>query len=312
MGNVIELKGVTKRFGEHIILDNLNFEIDEGSILGLIGRSGCGKTTLLNLIIGYLKPSKGSVHYKGTNIDNLGNKLGKNLGFACQEGSFYKKLSVMENLSYFGKLYGLSNKDIKERTNILLNGFNLDDALNTLGSDLSIGMQKRLDIACALIHDPDVLILDEPTANLDPILRKTTLDLIKKINDSGTTVIISSHVLGDISALCHKVLVLDNKRVVAFDTPKNLELKCSSSNVIKLESELMNYSDIVNILLNKGLITNYQVHGAAVLLFTNDTKNTLKQINHHYSKAKDSLIDINITMPSLDSIFEIISGEMKQ
>ncbi len=309
---LIEVKGVTKRFGEHIILDNLNFEIEEGSILGLIGRSGCGKTTLLNLIIGYLKPNKGSINYKGINISKLGNKLGKNLGFACQEGSFYKKLSVIENLSYFGKLYGLSSKDINERTNILLNGFSLDDALHTLGSDLSIGMQKRLDIACALIHDPDVLILDEPTANLDPILRKTTLDLIKKINDSGTTIIISSHVLGDISALCHKVLVLDNKRVVAFDTPKNLELKCSASNVIKLESELMNYSEIVNILLNKGLITNYHVNGTAVLLFTNDTKSALKQINHHYSKAKDSLIDINITMPSLDSIFEIISGEMKQ
>lgn len=311
MGSIIEVKGLTKRFGENIILDNINFDIEEGSVFGLIGRSGCGKTTLLNMLVGFLKPNKGNILFRGKEISKLGNKLGINVGLACQGGSFYNELSVHENLAYFGRLYGLEGKDIKERTGILLNTFGLMDALNTLGQNLSIGMQKRLDIACSLIHDPEVLILDEPTANLDPVLRKNILDLIKKINESGTTVIISSHILDDISTLCNKVLVIDNKRIIGLDSPHNLELKLSKSDVIKLESELCAYDGVVAALLSNGAIDNYQLDGASLLLFTKDTKNALKHINSYYSKEGDQLVQINIVKPSLGHIFDVVVDNEK-
>ena len=304
MRNIIEVRGLTKRFGEHIILDNLNFDIEEGSVFGLIGKSGCGKTTLLNLIIGFLKPNKGAIHYSGKNITTLGNELGKNIGFACQEGSFYKKLTIAENLNYFGRLYGLEKNEINERIKILLETFGLQDASDTFGHNLSIGMQKRLDIACSLIHDPEVLILDEPTANLDPTLRKNILELIKKINESGTTVIISSHILDDISTLCDKVLVINDKRIIALDSPENLELNLAERDIIKIESEQKRYDGIISLLVNKGLIDNYQVDEPYLLLFTKDTKNTLKQINSHFSNGEDHLLQINIIKPSLGKIFE--------
>lgn len=307
MGDIIEVRNLTKRFGENIILDNLSFSIEEGSIFGLIGRSGCGKTTLLNLLVDFLKPNKGSIHFRGKEISKLGNKLGENVGLACQEGSFYHELTVSENLSYFGRLYGLEGKEIKERSKILLETFGLTDAMNTFGTNLSVGMQKRLDIACSLIHDPEVLILDEPTANLDPALRKNILDLIKKINESGTTVIISSHILDDISTLCSKVLVIDNKRIIGLDSPQNLELKLSKSDIIKLESELCSYDGVIAALSAKNIIDNYQLDGASLLLFTKDTKNALKHISQYYSAGEDQLLQINIIKPSLGNIFEVMS-----
>ncbi len=304
MADIIEVNNLTKRFGEHIILDNLNFRIERSSIFGLIGKSGCGKTTLLNMLIGYTKPNKGFINYHGKNVEKIGTALGRIVGFASQEGSFYKKLTVAENLRYFGRLYGYPKNTINGRIKILLETFGLQDAEHTLGQNLSIGMQKRLDIACALIHDPDILILDEPTANLDPALRKNILELIKKINESGTTIIISSHILDDINTLCDKVLVIDNKRIVGFGTPRELEMQLSKNDVIKIESELKNYDILVGSLLSKNLIDNYEVEGDVLCLHTKNTKNTLKHVTNYFGRGGDSLVNIEITKPSLGGIFE--------
>lgn len=304
MQRIIGVRNLTKRFGDNIVLDDINFDIEDGSIFGLIGKSGCGKTTLLNILVGFLKPNKGNIYYRDTELRKLGSVMRKTFGFAAQDSSFYRKLTVVENLNYFGKLYGLSSKEIKERTKTLLDTFDLTEAANTFGENLSIGMQKRLDIACALIHKPAVLILDEPTANLDPLLRKNILDLIKKINESWTTVIISSHILEDISALCHNVIVIDNKRIVAMDSPKNLEKKFSGQKVIRLESELKDYTKLISTLSRYGLLSNYKLNGDSLMLQANDIKNTLKCINYHFSNGKDSLVSINIAKPSLDLFFE--------
>jgi len=304
MANIIEVNALTKRFGENIVLDNINFSIEKGSIFGLIGKSGCGKTTLLNLLIGYTRPNRGSISYNGKNVEKIGTALGRITGFASQEGSFYKKLTVAENLRYFGRLYGYPSNIIKERMEILLGSFGLQDAEHTLGQNLSIGMQKRLDIACALIHDPDILILDEPTANLDPALRKNILELIKKINESGTTIIISSHILDDINTLCNKVLVIENKRIIAFGTPRDLEMQLSQKDIIKIESELKKYDYLISSLVSKNLIDNYEVNEGVLSLHTKNTKNALKHITNYFGKGGDGLVNIDIVKPSLGNIFE--------
>ena len=308
MQKILEVKGLSKKYGAHLVLDNISFDVEEGSILGIIGRSGCGKTTLLNTLVGFIKPDGGNFFYKGNNVTKSNEDLKRNIGFAVQESSIYGKLNVAENISYFGRIAGLPNSAIKERTEILLNTFGLTDARHLLGEKLSVGMQKRLDIACSLIHDPEILLLDEPTANLDPVMRKNTIELIKKINESGTTVIISSHLLGDIRALCDKVLIIDNKKAFAFDSPENLEQNFSSHKLIKIESELRDYTNLVSNLYNAGLIKKHQTNENSLWVFTKDVKSTLKSINHFYSNSKDSLLDIDIVSPSLDTIFENIKS----
>ena len=306
MQKVLEVIGLSKKYKDHVVLDNISFDLEEGSILGIIGKSGCGKTTLLNTLVGFLKPESGKINYKGRELKNSFSDIKKNIGFAVQEGSFYKKLNVTENLHYFGRLYGLSAKEIKQRTEMLLNTFGLTEASHVLGENLSVGMQKRLDIACALIHDPEILVLDEPTANLDPVLRKNIIDLIKHINDCGTTVIISSHILEDIRNLCDKVLIINNKKKVAFDTPQNLEQNLSNHKMIKIESELKDYTKLLSLLNNYQVIKKHQLSDNSLMLFTKDVKSTLKLINHYYSQNQDNLLSIDIKKPSLDNVFETI------
>lgn len=308
MQKIIEVRGLSKSFDENHVLADVSFDIEEGSVIGLIGKSGSGKTTLLNMIVGFLKPTRGNVYYKGKDIAKINFDLKRNMGFAVQEGSFYKKLSVAENLDYFGRLYGLGKDEVKERIKILLDTFTLNDAAHVLGANLSIGMQKRLDIACGLIHDPEILLLDEPTANLDPMLRKNIQWLIKKVNESGTTVVLSSHMLEDVSAVCNKVLMINNKKVLAFDSPENLEFHFTGYNTIKLESELRDYGNLISVLSSKGMIKNYKTQNNALMLFTKDIKTALKYINQHYSKSNDNLVNIDISKPSLDSIFENVTN----
>jgi ABC-2 type transport system ATP-binding protein len=308
MESIIEVSSLSKRFGEKIVLDNISFSIEKGAVFGIIGKSGCGKTTLLNMLIGFLQPNLGEIKIEGKTYSKHSMHLREKIGFAAQEASFYKKLSVQENIKYFGRLHGLNKEEINRRTEILLKEFGLVDAVNVMGGQLSIGMQKRLDIACALINDPEVLILDEPTANLDPMLRKNILDLIKKINLDGTTIIISSHLLDDIKTLCDNVLVIKDKRIAAIDNPENIENQYST-NMVKILSEKQSYDNLISNLMNANLITNHDFSEQGhLIVHTKDIKNTLKTINQYFSSAKDSLVNIEVINPSMEDAFENLTN----
>ena len=201
MPPIIQLKNVKKNFGKRIILDGINLEINDKEIFGIIGMSGSGKSTILKLLIGYHEPEQGNIFfysykdkkYKSAIKDII--ELRKTFGYAAQNPSFYPKLTVEENLYHFGSLYKLPKKIIKENANDLLEISELSDARKKLAQTLSGGMEKRLSVACSLIHQPKVLVLDEPTADLDPIRRRETWELIKGLHGLGTTIVIASHFL---------------------------------------------------------------------------------------------------------------------
>jgi len=219
----IELKDIKKQFGKHLILKDLNLKIDKDEILGIIGSSGSGKSTILKLLIGFYRPTEGKIYFQGKNIYKDMNEVKKTFGFATEDNSFYKSLTVKENLCYFGSLYNIPSKLIKKRVNELMKLVGLEEAENTLGENLSIGMQRRLDIICALIHNPKVLILDEPTEDLDPILRKQLIGVIQKIRRNGTTVILTSHLLHEVGDVCDKIAILHNKRIIEVKSPDDLK-----------------------------------------------------------------------------------------
>ena len=174
---LIQLKEVSKAFGRNEVLQNVNISIEEGDILGVIGRSGSGKSTLLNLITGYIQPSQGEMLYfskvthNAQDLNRNLHKIKKFIGFAPQRNSFYPKLTVKENLLYFGTLYGVEHQILVGNIKNLLQFLSIWDDRNKLAEELSGGMQKRLDIACSLAHKPKLLVLDEPTADLDPLLQ---------------------------------------------------------------------------------------------------------------------------------------------
>lgn len=240
----IEFVNITKKFGDNLVLDNLNLKVPYGEITGIIGPSGSGKTTMLNLLIGFLKPTKGKILFQSRDIFKDFHNVTTLFGFGTQSFSFYEDLNVEENLFYFGTLYKIKKSEIEARANELLKLLELDYARKTPGKLLSSGMGRRLDIACALIHNPKVLILDEPTQDLDPILRKELVATIRKVNkQKETTIIITSHLLGEIDGLCDTIGILYKGKIVKIGTPDYLKRFYKKKTIDEIFEAIVQKSD---------------------------------------------------------------------
>ena len=240
---LIQFKGVTKKFGNNTVLDSIDLTIPEGKITGIIGASGEGKSTILKMMTSFYKPTKGEIYYLRRNILKDLPNITKFFGLAIEDGSFYEKLSVKENLFHFGRLYGVKRETLKKRANEIIGLVGLTNAADTLAQNLSLGMKKRLDIGCSLIHNPTILILDEPTADLDPLLRKQMMHLIKKINSHGTTVVLTTQLLGEAELMCDRVIILYNEKVIEEDTPSKIKKKYNSSNLNDVFNKIFSKKD---------------------------------------------------------------------
>ncbi|MFW6282602.1 MAG: ABC transporter ATP-binding protein [Minisyncoccales bacterium] len=242
----IQLKGVTKKFRKNLVLDDVNLDVPEKQITGIIGASGMGKTTILKMIIGFYKPNKGKITYLKRNVLKDLKNIRQIFGFSTEDGSFYQDLTVKENLYHFGSLYGMKRKEVKERTKEILDFVGLSGAVNTKARDISVGMKKRLDFACSLVHKPEVLILDEPTADLDPLLRDQILSLIQKIKKTGTTVVLTTQLLEEMDKICDYIAILHNKKIIEKDTPKNIRKKYSSDDLNQVFSKIFSKTETDN------------------------------------------------------------------
>ncbi len=231
---IIRLEGVSKRFGPKVALDRINLEIMPGEIFGVVGINGSGKTTLLRTLVGFYKPSLGELFFKSVPFSQVSN-LQRYIGIATQDECFYPQLTVKENVEYFGRLYGMSNREIEASLDSTLKLVNLYDLRNMLAKNLSGGMQKRIGIACSIIHSPQVIIMDEPTSDLDLFLRKDMKNLIRLINENGITVIIASHNLLELDGLCHRIGILDQGRILSLGSPLDLKRKFDPEGKITLE-----------------------------------------------------------------------------
>lgn len=218
----IQLKGVTKTFGDNKVLDAIDLCIPEGKITGIIGASGEGKSTILKLIISFYEVTSGEIFFLRRNINDDIANIKQSFGIAIEEGSFYENLTVSENLYHFGRLYGVDKNVLKKRVEGLMYFVGLTQAKDVLTKNLSLGMKKRIDLACALVHKPSVLVLDEPTADLDPLLRDHMLKLIKLINSHGTTIIFTTQMLEEIDILCDNVAILYNEKIIEQGTVKEV------------------------------------------------------------------------------------------
>ncbi len=227
---MIRFKGVTKKFGRCYVLDDVDLSIPENKITGIIGASGEGKTTILKLLVRFYKPTKGEIFYSKRKISRE-KQLRNILGFSTEDGSFHDRLTVIENLHHFASLHHVKRKRKKERAEELIELVGLKHAKNTLAGNLSMGMKKRLDVAISLMHEPSVLIMDEPTADLDPLLRDQMLELIKKINKEGTTVILTTQILTEMDKICDKIAILFNKKIIEQGKPSTIKKKYSVSNL---------------------------------------------------------------------------------
>ena len=214
----LEFKSIKKRFRRREVLADISFGVDKRDIFGIVGRSGCGKSVLLKILVGMVKADAGQILFDSRDVLRNLKSLRKKTGFATQDNMLFNELSIKENCFYFGRLYGLKRSEIKTKFKELIHLFELEGFENTFIENLSGGMAKRVNLLVSLIHSPELLVLDEPTVGLDPILRKSLWEYIKTINAYGTTIIVTSHLLDEIEKNCSKIVVLKKGRVVAMAT----------------------------------------------------------------------------------------------
>ena len=302
---LIEVRGVKKRFGDNLVLDNLDLDIKEGDIFGLVGINGSGKTTLLKVLMGFYKPDEGKILYKGADLRKSMSAIRKDFGFTTQENSFYPKLTVFENLNYFGSLYGLARSDIKNNVSEIMTLLELNEFSDFLAENLSGGMQRRLDMACSLIHNPKILILDEPTEDLDPILRREIVRLIKKINGLGTTVIITSHLLDDIEILCDSIAVLHNGKIVIKGSIEELRRLYGKVDEVHIEIASGNYEGILKALH----IQKFNVDEGKLVVYSENAERILHEILHIIENEDEKLVYVDVKKPSLLDVFNRLTNK---
>lgn len=309
---IIDFSGVRKEFKNNTVLGGVNLSVNKGEIFGIIGLSGSGKTTLFNLLIGFLEPDEGQISYynegKKTVITKDSGIVKTHFGFATQDASFYPKLTAEENLDHFGALYHIKKKIREQYIDYLLKLVDLYGAKDTISSSLSGGMQKRLTIACALIHNPKVLILDEPTADLDPYLRNKTWGIIKNIKERGTTVIISSHFLDEVDLLCDRIAVLHNGVILEVGTPNELKNKYSKNEEIELETKPGKYDVMcANIKKQNIKISKIFKRSNRLVLYTPEPENALRKLMGIMDNMGEELVEVNVNKPSLAEVFESLT-----
>lgn len=228
---ILEFKGINKRFGQKQVLRGLSLKIFKKDCFALVGRSGAGKSTLMKILIGFYKPDSGKVIYDGEDISGDLNKLRKIIGFTTQENSFYEELSVIENMKYYSRLYELNKKD--EELTSILRAVGLDNAKDIMAGRISGGMKRRLDFAISLIHDPEILILDEPTTGLDPILVEAFWEIIQDIRKKGKTIIVTSHIFEELEKNCNQIGILEKGKFSVVDSISSLKRRCKTDSLAK-------------------------------------------------------------------------------
>lgn len=308
---LIKLKEVGKKYYKKSVLEDVNISIEAGEILGVIGQSGSGKTTLLNLIAGFIEPTSGEVVYvskidhKERELHKNLHKLKKNIGFTPQHNSLYPKLTVKENLVHFGKLYKIKKTILNENINSLLKFTQLSNHKNKLVEHLSGGMQKRLDISCSLIHKPKILLLDEPTADLDPILQKEVLHLLQEVNKQGITIVIASHHLEGIENICTKIAIVHQGKVHTHGQLDEIRKPFLRDHfTIKVHSGERKEELIRR--LKTLSIRKIVDHKNRITIYPSDIEKATNELLNIIKEEKLHLHDMDLRKPTLNEIFERI------
>lgn len=234
---VIQVKSLVKKFGSFVANDNLTFDVYRGEIFGFLGANGAGKTTAIRILCGLSSPTSGEINVGGYDVYKETEKLKRNIGYMSQKFSLYEDLTISENIQFYGGIYGIPVKKRKEKEGELLERLELTGAKNKLIADLPLGWKQKLAFSIAILHDPKIVFLDEPTGGVDPITRRKFWDLIYDAANSGITVFVTTHYM-DEAEYCNRVSIMDAGKIEALDTPQNLKKQYNARNMDEVFVEI--------------------------------------------------------------------------
>ncbi len=227
---IIETKNMVKKFGDFTANDHLTLQVRKGEIFGFLGANGAGKTTAIRILCGLSAPTSGEIKVAGYNVYKETEKIKKSIGYMSQKFSLYEDLTVGENFRFYGGIYGLPRKKIRDRTDYLLKKLNFTHAYNYRISSVPLGWKQKLAFSIAVIHEPRIVFLDEPTSGVDPITRRQFWEMIYETAAGGVTVFVTTHYM-DEAEYCDRVSIMDQGRIEAMDTPRNLKNRYQASNM---------------------------------------------------------------------------------
>jgi len=309
--NSIEVNNLTKKFGDFTAVDNVNFTVKQGEIFGFLGANGAGKSTTIRMLIGVLEPTSGDALVGGYSIMKQPEMVKRNIGYMSQKFSLYNDLTVAENIRFYAGVYGLDGKKYQERKTWVLKVANLENMENTLTSSLPGGIKQRLALGTAVIHEPKIVFLDEPTSGVDPVSRRNFWDLINDLSAGGTTVLVTTHYL-DEAEFCNDIILINAGKLVAQGNSKELKTNYIKNPILEIETDRT--VDSLEILEKEKWVGETSIFGNYIHVILNDDTITEKNI----IKLLQEQNGINVKrveriVPTLEDVFiHLIEKDNKQ
>lgn len=303
----IEIKDLVKMYGEFLAVDNVSLKIEKGRIYGVLGPNGAGKSTIINIICGLLRANSGTI--KINNIDVTKSMKGENkkVGLVPQEVALYLTFTAEENLKFFGEIYGLKGRELKENIEKALEFTGLLEVRKKLAKDFSGGMLRRLNIACALVHNPEIIIMDEPTVGIDPQSRNHILESVKKLNKNGTTIIYTTHYMEEAEILCDEIAIIDHGKVIASGSKEKLKNLVSDTKDINL---LVDNGSLIEINEFKKIsgVKDVIILENKISISSSKDINNLGRIIDKVNYFGANILDIGYKEVTLETVFLTLTG----
>lgn len=307
MDHIIEIRAVSKNYGDFKVLDNVTLNIEKGTIFGLLGPNGAGKSTLIKILSCQSRPSSGHAYISGLDVVSDKREVLSIIGVVPQENSFYDELTVNENLMFFGSLYRIPAVEIKKRRHQILSMLNIDEKSDTKAHKLSGGMKTRLNIACALIHSPLVLILDEPSVGLDPVSRKALWETIRVVNSEGTTILLTTHYMEEADLLCDRLLIMNRGKIIVEGKQDELKKRLGEKALL-ITSSPGNYAAIKNKVESIENISSCSMNPKG-LKITYDEDLPYQVIFEFFESQGEKISNVVSGSPGLEDVFIHATGE---
>ncbi len=302
MGKAIEAAGLTRSFGDFVAVDEIDLSVDEGTIFGLLGANGAGKSTTIRMLCGLLESTRGTARVAGIDINKDPEGVKRRIGYMSQEFSLYRDLTVEENIRFFGGLYGLSRERIAERMRWVLSMAGLTGRQKTLTSELSGGWRQRLALGCAVLHEPQALFLDEPTGGVDPASRRDFWELINTLADTGVTVLVTTHYL-DEAEYCNRVSLMHAGKIVAEGTPTALKHDEITYTILEVRSDAV--TDLAKSLKKADWVVETSIFGRTLHVGTRlgarEAEERLRRIEGGAFSGGSG--GVSVITPSLEDVF---------
>ena len=304
---MIEVRDLQKSYGDLVAVDRVSFSARPGTVFGLLGPNGAGKSTTISCLSGLLKPTAGSIKVGGFDMTSEAVKAKATLGIVPQELAIYEDLSAKDNLAYWGAAYGLKGAGLKQRVDHILNRIGLTDRANDLPKEYSGGMKRRLNFGCGLVHEPKILLLDEPTVGVDPQSRGRLFDLVKEEKAKGTCVLYTTHYMEEAEKLCDELAIIDHGKIIAAGTLKELRAEFGGNDIIQLTGsfDLALVEKVIAELNADALSLNTEV----VMIAIKDGARNLPAVLQGISATGADIHDTRLSEPNLESLFLKLTGK---